>query len=194
MGSIDLNGFDRPGFQNTDDVIEIAARGAKELGIGYVVVASTVGATGLKAAQKFAGSGVEVVVVTHNVGFGKAGNWEMDGDTVAQIELFGAKIHKGTMVLRGLGCAVRSMSGGYSEEQIVAQTLRMFGEGTKVCLEIAAMAADAGLIPCERVICIAGTARGADTCLVVKANNSNRFFDMKVLDVLAKPACFDKKS
>ena len=71
---------------------------------------------------------------------------------------------------------------------IVANTLRRFGEGAKVCCEIVMMAADAGLIPeGEEVLAVAGTAKGADTVMVLKSAASKRFLDLKVLEVLAKP-------
>jgi len=46
------------------------------------------------------------------------------------------------------------------------------------------------LIPCEDIIAVAGTVQGADTVLVIGANPSNRFFDIKVKEVLAKPKIF----
>jgi hypothetical protein len=55
---------------------------------------------------------------------------------------------------------------------------------------MAAMAADAGLIPCEDVIAVAGTVKGADTALIIEANSSNRFFDIKIKEVLVKPKNF----
>jgi len=65
------------------------------------------------------------------------------------------------------------------------------GEGTKVCVEIVLMAADAGLIPVDKdVIAIAGTGRGADTALRIKPANAARFFDLKIREVLAKPTNF----
>jgi hypothetical protein len=60
----------------------------------------------------------------------------------------------------------------------------------KVCVEIVAMAADAGLIPCADCIAVAGTGRGADTVAVIRANSSNNFFQIKVREVLAKPRNF----
>jgi len=42
--------------------------------------------------------------------------------------------------------------------RIVADTLRIFGQGTKVVLEIVAMSADAGLIHSRMFIAVAGTA------------------------------------
>jgi hypothetical protein len=52
------------------------------------------------------------------------------------------------------------------------------------------MAADAGLIPCEDVIAVAGTGRGADTVALIRANSSNNFFQIKVREILAKPRAF----
>ena len=50
------------------------------------------------------------------------------------------------------------------------------------------MAADAGLIPeGEEIVAVAGTGKGADTVLLVRSAVSKRFFDLKVLEVLAKP-------
>jgi hypothetical protein len=49
------------------------------------------------------------------------------------------------------------------------------------------MACDAGLIPPEEVIAVAGTGRGADTAAIVKAESSNRFFDIKIREIIIKP-------
>ena len=72
--------------------------------------------------------------------------------------------------------------------QLIADVLRMMGQGTKVCVEIAAMACDNGLLESgKNVLTISGTRRGADTVLVVRSANSRRLFDMKVVEVIAKP-------
>ena len=60
----------------------------------------------------------------------------------------------------------------------------------KVCVDIVAMATDASLIPVEDVISVAVTGRGADTVTVIAANSTNRFFDIKVREILAKPRDF----
>jgi uncharacterized protein len=182
--------FDKAGAHNTGAVLEVAHKAAADYGIKHVVVASTAGETGVKAAEKFAGSGVKVVVVGHNHGFGRGGEWEFDAEKKKRIEELGGTVYTGTMPLRGLGTAIRQRCGNYSEETIVADTLRMLGQGIKVCVEIAAMAADAGLVPCGDVVCVAGTGRGADTCAVLRADSSNRFFDIKVREIAAKPRDF----
>jgi hypothetical protein len=75
--------------------------------------------------------------------------------------------------------------------ELIANVLRLFGEGTKVCVEIALMAADAGLIPINRdVIAIGGTGGGADTALRIQPANAAKFFDLKVREIIAKPVNF----
>jgi len=182
--------FDKAGGHNTDEAIEMAFEGVAAHSVTHVVVASTAGDTGVKAARRFSGTDVQVVVIAHNTGFGKEGQWEFDPEKKKEIEELGGIVYHGTMVLRGLGAAIKKKSGNYSHEELVANTLRMFGQGMKVCVEMAAMAADAGLVPFGDIICVAGTARGADTCALIRANSSNRFFDIKVKRVLAKPENF----
>jgi len=71
---------------------------------------------------------------------------------------------------------------------VVAMTLRMFGQGMKVACEIAAMAADAGLVRTdEEVISIGGTGRGADTALVLQPDYVHHFFNLRVKEIICKP-------
>lgn len=182
--------FEDTGKKHSDETLEIARREAERRGIKHVVVASTKGDTGVKAAKLFAGTDIKVIVVTHNTGFGKPGVNELEPEKREEIEKNGGVIYTGTHVLRGLGGAIRKNCGNFSHEQVVSMTLRIFCQGAKVCVEIAAMAADAGLVPADDIITVGGTARGADTCLLVKAASSNQFFDIKVREVLAKPANF----
>ena len=181
--------FDKAGEQNTDDALRIAVEETNKRSIHHMVVASTWGDTGLKAAKFLEGKGIGLVVVSHNAGFSEEGKQEFDGAKRAQIEKLGGTVYTGTMVLRNLGTAIRSLQ-SYSQQDLVANTLRIFGQGVKVCVEIAAMAADAGLIPCEDCIAVAGTGRGADTVAVIRANSSNNFFQIKVREILAKPRDF----
>ncbi|MFH1399640.1 MAG: hypothetical protein ABIG95_06025, partial [Candidatus Woesearchaeota archaeon] len=53
---------------------------------------------------------------------------------------------------------------------------------------IVLMACDAGFVdPGENVLAIAGTSRGADTVLVVRAAYSHKFFDIGVREIVCKP-------
>ena len=73
-------------------------------------------------------------------------------------------------------------------EDIIANTLRIFGHGMKVACEIVMMATDCGLVRTdEEIIAIAGRRSGADTAVVLKAVNSHDFFDLKIREILCKP-------
>lgn len=114
----------------------------------------------------------------------------MPEDVRGDIEAAGGKVLTGTMIFHNLGSAIGDQYGGYSHQDLVADVLRIFGQGMKVAVECAAMAADAGLVPCEDVIAVAGTGRGADTAIVVRTMPSKQFFDIKVREILCKPRDF----
>ena len=178
--------FQKAGIENTGETLRIANQEALKRGIRFVLVASTGGDTGLQAARIFHQSGIQVIVITHNAGFKEPGVQELDQKARDEIIKLGGIVHTGTHVLRGIGAALRDRY-KFSHEQVVADTLRMFGHGIKVCVEMAAMASDAGLIPPGDIIAIAGTQKGADTAAIIKADASNRFFNIKVREILAKP-------
>ena len=72
--------------------------------------------------------------------------------------------------------------------EVMAQTLRMFGAGTKVGVECAVMALDAGCIPFgEKVISLGGTGRGLDTAIVVTPGHAPRIFSTYINKILCKP-------
>jgi len=113
---------------------------------------------------------------------------ELEEENRRQILSNGARILTATHALSGVERAIRKEFGTIEPLEIIANTFRLFGEGTKVCVEIVLMAADAGLIPVDReVITIAGSGRGADTALLIKPANASRFFELEVREVIAKP-------
>lgn len=72
--------------------------------------------------------------------------------------------------------------------ETVAETLRRVSRGTKVCFEIAVMAADADLLPTDQdAVAIGGSGGGADTAVVIRPANMNRFFDLKIREFIAMP-------
>jgi hypothetical protein len=178
--------FQAPGEWNTEFVLELAANYAQAEGIRDIVVASTTGETGVKASRIF--KGFNVVVVSHHMGFQEPGISELKEDNRKKILENEAKILTATHALSGVERAVRNKFGTIMPLELLAQTLRLFGEGTKVCTEITLMAADAGLIPMDRdVLAIGGTGRGADTALLIKPANASNFFDLQIKEIIAKP-------
>lgn len=177
--------FSNPGEDNTEAVLALAGRRAEELGIRDIVVASTRGETGVKASKVF--KEFNLVVVTHHTGFREPGKQEMTEENRRLIEANGGKIFTGTHVFMNVERAIRNKFNTAYPTGIIAQTLRLFCEGMKVAVEIAAMAADAGLIPVDRdVISIAGNGIGADTAAVIRPANSTRIFDMVIREIIAK--------
>jgi hypothetical protein len=58
-----------------------------------------------------------------------------------------------------------------------------------VAIELSMMAADAGLIRTdEDVISVGGTGKGSDSALLLRPVNSFNFFDLKVKEIICKPA------
>lgn len=178
--------FKNPGPENTERTLEKAAQRSEELGVKNIVVATTSGETGLMAAQLFRSK--NLVVMTHSTGFIKPNFQELKPELRSQIEDSGARVFTCQHALGGVGRAVRKKLGTYQLEEIIAYTLRIFGEGTKVAVEIALMAADAGLITTdEPCISVGGTGHGADTAILLKPANAQNFFDMEIMEILAKP-------
>jgi hypothetical protein len=180
--------FEKPGVDNTAACLEIVKNTIAHQGYKHIVIASTTGETGLLFSEGLGGSPINVVVVTHSYGFKNPNVHEMADDVKKKIEAHGAKIFTGSMLTHSIETAFSTKFSGLYPTLIVANTLRRFGEGAKVCCEIVMMAADAGLIPeGEEVLAVAGTARGADTVMVFKSAASKRFLDLRVLEILAKP-------
>jgi len=178
--------FNEAGKHNTDALLRIVKEYVEKEGIRNVVVASTTGETGAKASKIF--KGCNIVIVTHCFGFREPGKIELKDEYRREILANGAKIFTGVHALSSVERAIRKDFGTMQPLELIANTLRLMGEGTKVCVEIALMAADAGLIPVDKdVIAVAGTGRGADTALRIQPANAGRFFNLKIREVIAKP-------
>lgn len=180
--------FEKTGPENTAQCLEIVKKAISDLHYRHVVVATTTGDTGQLFAEALKEKDINIVVVTHSYGFKGPNNFELTEEAKERILSAGAKIFTGTMITHNLETALAQKFSGVYPTLLVAQSLRRFGEGPKVCCEIVMMAADAGLIPeGEEVIAVAGTGRGADTVTIIRSAVSKRFLDLKVLEILAKP-------
>lgn len=166
--------------------MKAALERTQALGIKDIVVASTTGATGVRACEVF--KGFNVVVVTHHVGFREPGVSQLSKSNEEKIRSLGGKIFTGMHGLSGVERAIRTKWDTVQPVEIIADALRIFGEGTKVCAEIVIMATDAGLIPVDRdVIAIAGSGAGADTACAVSPVHANNFFKMTIREIICKP-------
>ena len=157
--------------------------------IRHVVVATTSGETGVVFAEALADRNVRVVCVTHHVGFNGGDVDQLEPEHRSRLEELGASIVTAGHALSGVPRSISKAFGGISSAEVIAHTLRLFGQGMKVCVEIAVMAADAGEIPTDcDVICVGGTGRGADAAVVLNASHMNSFFDMRIREALCFPS------
>lgn len=178
--------FDKPGKDNSEEVFGIVKKRAEELGIKTVIVATTVGDSAARAVKVF--KGMRVVVVTHLTGMREPNFQELTDENRQAIEKGGGVILTTNHAFTGIGGAMRKKFSMHLEGDIIANTLRIFGQGTKVVCEIALMAADAGLVRTdEEVLVIGGSGRGADTAVVLNPVNTSDFFDLKIKEILCKP-------
>jgi hypothetical protein len=130
----------------------------------------------------------DLVVVTHSTGLSEPNVQELTEENRAAILAVGARLLTCQHAFGGVNRAVRRKLNTYELDEIIAYTLRLFGEGMKVACEITLMAADAGLIRTdEPVLAIAGSGRGADTAVVLRAANAQDFFDLRINEILCKP-------
>jgi len=172
--------FDKAGTGNTDEVLALAKARAEELGIRHLVVASSTGDTGARAARLCP----ELVVIAVNGLYPE----KIDAAHRAAIEAAGGTILCTGHAFGMLGRAVRKKLGAVQADEIIAQTLKLFGEGMKVAAEVTCMATDASLVaPGEEVMAVGGTGRGADAAMVIRAAQTQDFFDMRILEIVCKP-------
>jgi len=183
--------FEKPGEANTTDAARFAIERAKELKIRTIIVASTSGKTAEVFFDAMSKSGLELVVVTHVIGFIKPGEWEFSEEIADRLQKQGVRIVTGTHALSGLERALsRSPKvGGGSRTEAIAEALRrVVAVGLKVAVECVLMAADQGAIGIhEEVIAVGGTASGADTVCVIQPAHTGSFFDLQVREIVAMP-------
>ena len=181
--------FENAGQQNTDEAVQCALERAIELSCP-VVAASTMGVTAdtLLTAAGAAGFRGKIVIVRGCASKQRKGVNLMKPEIKADLEERGAII---VAAAHALSAGERSLSTAYKGVyplEIIANTLRMFGQGTKVCVEASVMALDAGALTFGiPVVALGGSHRGADTAIVLTPSYSASLLDTVVHEVLCKP-------
>jgi hypothetical protein len=172
--------FEEPGIENTEVTLRLAAERAKARGIKKIVLASTRGETARMAARLWADNGMKIVVIPHQYGF-MAGQ-RFTPELVQELEKQGHTVHFGTMLFHTENLY------GMDTPKIMANLLRTFCQGMKVCVEIIFMATDGGHLEVgEEVIAVTGSGRGADTAVVAIAAPSTRLPELHITEIICKP-------
>lgn len=178
--------WETAGSFNTERTLQLAVEKSKELGVSNFVIASCSGATARQLLTL--ASPANIVCVTHQVGFAKPGEDEMLPENREYFLAHGVPVLTATHLLAGVDRALRFQFQGVYPAEIVANTLRMFGQGIKVAVEVSCMALDAGLIPYgQDVIAIGGTIEGADAAIVIRPEHSAQFFASQIKEIICMP-------
>lgn len=172
--------FEAPGRRNTEETLRLVAERAKARGINKIVLASTRGDTARLAAERYADSGIKMVVVPHQYGFRQ--EQPFSPELVSELEQQGHCVHFGTMLFHTDGLY------GTRAPRAMATLLRTFCQGMKVCVETILMAVDGGRVATgENVIAVTGTGRGADTAVVAIAAPSTNLSELHITEIICKP-------
>jgi hypothetical protein len=192
--------FDKVGPDNTDETFRIAKQRAQELGIKTILIASTRGDSAVKAVDYF--TGCKVVAVGHATGMREPNKNEFSDENKKKVESKGGVVIFASHAFTGLtrrptpppapGTPFSMPTGPVLEiGDIIANTLRIMCAGIKVVVECGVMAADAGAIRTdEDVIAIAGSGRGADTAVTLRASNASNLFRFRIKEILCKPLLY----
>jgi hypothetical protein len=193
MTDLNIEGiyFEKGGPQNTSKALEIAKKYAEQLDVKEIIMASTTGSTASKALEYFNPKKYNIIIITHSYYFGGLQKrQEFSEELIKNLREQGLTVFSGTHAMAGIERSVRKSMNQWLPIEILAKFLRTnFSQGLKVCMEIATMAADAGLIKDieKDVICLGGTGRGADTVCLIKAMPTSLFDQLRVKTILAKP-------
>ena len=181
--------FDSKGPINTDKTLDLALECCRERKIQNIVVASSTGETALKLHEK-APAETDITMVTYSAGSRFSEEVKQFLENQDEIMSKGITIVRGMHALSATEKAFQNKyKTGMMPLNIVADSLRMFCHGIKVCVEIAIMAAEAGHItPDQDVVAIAGSHRGADTAVALKPAYAANMFETKIRALLCMPS------
>ena len=176
--------------QNTRRVVEAVGEYLKAHRVRHVVMATNTGYVGAqfaplaKARPKVSFVGVKMAPAVD-----KMYDVKWSARHGKAMEKAGVKLVCGTHALTGgVDRAIRAKFEGYPPSAVMAETLYLFSQGMKVCVEIIAMACDAGAVrEGVQVVSCAGTGHGADTAIVATSAASANLFEMAIHRVLAMP-------
>ena len=181
--------FEEQGNDYTDDLIKAVKDKLESSGdIKRILIASSTGQSALKLYAALDDDDIEIINVTHHMGFKEDNVADISDEMIKKLEDVGIRTYIGAHAFSGAARGVTNKYGGFSPLDVVADTLRMFSHGIKVSAEISIMAADAGLVPVgEKIIAIGGRGHGVDTAVILTPVNAKNLFDLKFHEIIAMP-------
>jgi len=160
--------FKEGGKHNTIQTLEAVKECVEREGIKTIVLASSSGVTAKKGMEMIEDERIKLVVV---------GEEKKDFNKEVEEEV---KKRGGEVVYAG--------EVNYTFPEETQNSLYMFSQGMKVCVEIVMIACNAGVLKeGEEVIAIGGTGGGADTACVIEGRRSEERGKIKIQKIIAKP-------
>ena len=181
--------FEKAGPQNMEETLKIALKRAMELDCP-IVTCSTKGDSANKLLDLAAEAGFKnkIVVVRGCSSKYIQGRNQMEPEMKAAIEARGAQVVSAGHALSAGERGLSSKFKGLFPLELMAETLRLFGQGTKVAVECSIMALEADAIPFGTpIVACGGTHRGVDTAIVVTPNYSSFILETVIHEMLCKP-------
>jgi hypothetical protein len=170
----------------TEHTIEIALEAARKYNVNHIVFASKYGDSA-EMILNLGDNEIHFVCVRTVFGTYKPGENAMRDDIFERIKNSDIDLVTGTHVLSGAERGLSKKFNGIYPVEIIANTLRMFGQGVKVCVEISSMALDAGAIPFgEAIIVLAGNTKGLDTAILITPSYTANILDTKIHNIIVK--------
>ena len=179
--------FEKISPENTPVAIRLAIEKAKEISTD-IVLASSTGASAftvleLASEMEYNGRIIAITSVWKSPGVN-----QLSGKNRKKLTEAGVILVTAAHTLSGTERSLSGKFNGVYPVEIIAHTLRLISEGVKVCVEIGAMALDAGAIKEPRaVVALGGTGRGCDTACVMTPGYSAKIFDTRIHEILCKP-------
>ena len=181
--------FEKVSSENTTVAVKLALNRAKTIETD-IVLSTTTGASAFTAAELAAETDYKgrIIAITHAWGTKNPGENNLSDENRGKLTEAGVILVTAAHTLSGVERAISGKFGGVYPVEIMAHTLRMFSQGMKVCVEIGAMALDAGAIREPRaVVTLGGSGRGLDTVCVLTPGYSAKIFETRIHEILCKP-------
>lgn len=181
--------FEHAGKQNTEETLKIAIAEALKRQLDLVISSST-GASAQLAAElaEQAGYKGQIIIVATAATAASKGVSRFNPQIKAELKNKGISTIVSAHALSAGERGISARHHGISPLEIMADTLRTFGAGTKVCYECAIMALDSGELDYGKpVIAVGGTGGGLDTALIITPSYSSTILDTVVHEFLVKP-------
>jgi len=182
--------FEKVSSENTPVTLKLAFGKAKELSTD-IILSTTSGASAVAAVEIASAIGFKgrIIVITHVWGMKAPGENNLSEENRKKLEASDSVIIvTAGHALSGVERSISGKFGGIYAVELMAHTLRMLCQGIKVCVEIGAMALDAGALREARaVIALGGTGRGLDTACVITPGYSAKIFETRIHEILCKP-------